>query len=220
MSVSRQLYYIALRTHRPVRPYSISYHCHVPPSSLQGVQLVKGVVKEVREKEIELQASRLASSADRECASSSVGLGPFHIHTRLASAWKACQAGGSKRWRLPTCMGIVAFRSLPPQLFHGLYFVVQDGSVLPYGLCIWSTGVGPTPFVLRCAGSSCCGAMARCRRVHNHTVTSPALVRVGSCACLAVASSVIGANRPPPLQLLHPCLQPAICQDTARPPGC
>lgn len=44
----------------------------------EGVQLVKGVVKEVREKEIEL----------------------------------------------------------------------QDGSVLPYGLCIWSTGVGPTQFVL------------------------------------------------------------------------
>lgn len=26
---------------------------------------------------------------------------------------------------------------------------MQDGSVLPYGLCIWSTGVGPTQFVLR-----------------------------------------------------------------------
>ncbi|EFJ46064.1 hypothetical protein VOLCADRAFT_63040, partial [Volvox carteri f. nagariensis] len=25
---------------------------------------------------------------------------------------------------------------------------VQDGTVLPYGLCIWSTGVGPTPFTL------------------------------------------------------------------------
>lgn len=24
----------------------------------------------------------------------------------------------------------------------------QDGTVLPYGLCIWSTGVGPTPFSL------------------------------------------------------------------------
>ncbi|GIL90035.1 hypothetical protein Vretimale_18104 [Volvox reticuliferus] len=24
----------------------------------------------------------------------------------------------------------------------------QDGTVLPYGLCIWSTGVGPTPFTL------------------------------------------------------------------------
>lgn len=25
---------------------------------------------------------------------------------------------------------------------------LQDGGVLPYGLCIWSTGVGPTPFTL------------------------------------------------------------------------
>ncbi|GLC44559.1 hypothetical protein PLESTB_000059900 [Pleodorina starrii] len=26
--------------------------------------------------------------------------------------------------------------------------VLKDGTVLPYGLCIWSTGVGPTPFTL------------------------------------------------------------------------
>ncbi|GFR52047.1 hypothetical protein Agub_g14566, partial [Astrephomene gubernaculifera] len=26
--------------------------------------------------------------------------------------------------------------------------VLKDGAVLPYGLCIWSTGVGPTPFIL------------------------------------------------------------------------
>ncbi|KAG2490335.1 hypothetical protein HYH03_011284 [Edaphochlamys debaryana] len=26
--------------------------------------------------------------------------------------------------------------------------VLRDGTVLPYGLCIWSTGVGPTPFTL------------------------------------------------------------------------
>ncbi|KAI7835537.1 hypothetical protein COHA_010565 [Chlorella ohadii] len=32
------------------------------------------------------------------------------------------------------------------QLVKGV--VKEDGSVLPYGLCIWSTGVGPTPFVL------------------------------------------------------------------------
>ncbi|KAL4421702.1 hypothetical protein ABPG77_010646 [Micractinium sp. CCAP 211/92] len=44
----------------------------------EGVQLVKGVVKEVRQKEVEL----------------------------------------------------------------------QDGSIIPFGLCVWSTGVGPTPFVL------------------------------------------------------------------------
>ncbi len=24
----------------------------------------------------------------------------------------------------------------------------QDGTILPYGLCIWSTGVGPTPFTI------------------------------------------------------------------------
>ncbi|PNH00726.1 Alternative NAD(P)H dehydrogenase 2, mitochondrial [Tetrabaena socialis] len=26
--------------------------------------------------------------------------------------------------------------------------VLKDGNVLPYGLCIWSTGVGPTPFTV------------------------------------------------------------------------
>ena len=25
---------------------------------------------------------------------------------------------------------------------------LTDGTVIPYGLCIWSTGVGPTPFTL------------------------------------------------------------------------
>lgn len=25
---------------------------------------------------------------------------------------------------------------------------LRDGTVIPYGLCIWSTGVGPTPFTL------------------------------------------------------------------------
>ena len=28
------------------------------------------------------------------------------------------------------------------------YVYLQDGSEIKYGLCIWSTGVGPTPFTL------------------------------------------------------------------------
>lgn len=27
------------------------------------------------------------------------------------------------------------------------YVELQDGDKIPFGLCIWSTGVGPTPFI-------------------------------------------------------------------------
>ena len=33
-------------------------------------------------------------------------------------------------------------------LHHVTSHCAQDGSEIPYGLCIWSTGVGPTPFSL------------------------------------------------------------------------
>lgn len=85
---------------------------------LQGVQLVKGVVKEAREKEIELQASRCA----------------------LQHATACCLAASCSHLALPRALTLS--RCVPLR-------AVQDGSVLPYGLCIWSTGVGPTPFVLR-----------------------------------------------------------------------
>lgn len=32
---------------------------------------------------------------------------------------------------------------------------LQDGRIIPFGLCVWSTGVGPTDFILRQA-SACC----------------------------------------------------------------
>lgn len=41
----------------------------------------------------------------------------------------------------------------PSRLPHLCLFrtspLLQDGSIIPFGLCVWSTGVGPTPFVLR-----------------------------------------------------------------------
>lgn len=75
--------------------------------------------------------------------------------------------------------------------------------MLPYGLCIWSTGVGPTQFVLR--------------RVHFAPDLSHAEL-------LCTASQPLPAQSPTsgrPCKLVFPLylelpVQPAVCQDAAR----
>lgn len=89
---------------------------------------MKGVVKEVREKEIELQVGDR-----REVA-------------YATSCWRWARLRLGRPYlpalQLPpasACSAIVTLANL------------QDGRVIPFGLCVWSTGVGPTDFVLRCA---------------------------------------------------------------------
>lgn len=64
-----------------------------------------------------------------------------------------------RSFRSPTLTLRLAFPATPPPprpyLKKGVVRKVEpgsltltDGTVIPFGLCIWSTGVGPTPFTL------------------------------------------------------------------------
>lgn len=119
----------------------------------EGVQLVKGVVKEVREKEVELQARR-AAAAPRMRAWA-MGFGNCCQRSGGRAAWRGHPISRPTPTPHPTALlrlhtpagslwspaGASCIALPPPPL--------QDGSIIPFGLCVWSTGVGPTPFVLR-----------------------------------------------------------------------
>ena len=88
--------------------------------------------------------------------------------------------------------------------------LLQDGTTIPYGLCIWSTGVGPTPFVLRWVLVLSWAGQTLGPRCHAMCSTGQQRTE-----CPVRRPQRTATLRPPRRPALP---QPAVCQDPPRPP--